>query len=98
MLEDIAVRRALRKSNNPTIRPTSEEITFKVHTSSTVNVGADVRLTIEMRNTDLKKLTVQAMVSGTVVMYNGVALSKLPSQQAEVSLGPYASEYIIRSI
>ena len=89
-LEDVAVRRALRKSNNPTIRPNSKDITFMVRTSSYVYVGHDVRLTIEMRNTGMKTLQIQATVSGNVVMYNGVALSGIQAEKTEVRLGPYA--------
>eukprot|EP00112_Aurelia_sp_Birch-Aquarium-sp1_P005516 Seg1628.2 transcript_id=Seg1628.2/GoldUCD/mRNA.D3Y31 product="Protein-glutamine gamma-glutamyltransferase K" protein_id=Seg1628.2/GoldUCD/D3Y31 len=90
-LEDVAVRRALRKSNNPAIRPNSKDITFTMRTSSYVYVGHDVRLTIEMRNTGMKTLQIQATVSGNVVMYNGVALSGIPAEKTEVRLGPYAS-------
>ena len=89
-LEDIAVRRALRLSNNPTIRPNSKDVTFTVRTSSYVYVGHDVRVTIEMRNTGLKTLKIQATLSGNVVMYNGVSLNKVPSETTEVQLGPYA--------
>eukprot|EP00794_Sanderia_malayensis_P015757 gene15757-17346_t len=98
MLEDITVRRALRKSNNPLIRPTSKDITFKVQTSSFLFVGDDLHVVIEMHNTDRRTFTVQATVSGNVVMYNGVALNKLSPQLTQVRLGPYATAAYLQDI
>lgn len=92
-LEDVAVRRALRLSNNPTIRPNSKDVTFNVRTSSYVYVGNDVRVTIEMRNTGMKTVNIQTTLSGNVVMYNGVSLNTIPADQTEVKLGPYACKY-----
>ena len=91
-LEDIAVRRALRMSNNPTIRPNSKDVLFTLRLSSYVYVGHDVSMTIEMRNTGMKNLKIQATVSGNVVMYNGVSLNSLKTQKTDVQLGPYACE------
>ena len=89
-LEDIAVRRALRLSNNPDIRPNSKDVKFTVRTSNYVYVGHDVKVTIEMRNTGMKRLQIQATLSGSVVMYNGVSLDRISPEKAEVQLGPYA--------
>ena len=80
-------------SKNPDIRPSSKDVKFTVRTSSYVYVGDDVRVTIEMRNTGLKTLHVQATLSGNVVMYSGVSLSRIPSEKTEVQLGPYACTY-----
>ena len=87
------MRRALRLSNNPTIRPNSKDVKFTVRTSSYVYVGNDVKVTIEMRNTGMKSLDIQATLSGNVVMYNGVSLNAIPAEKTKLNLGPYACEY-----
>ena len=90
ILEEIAVRRALRISNNPDIRPYNNDVQFTVRTSSYVYIGRDVRVTIEMRNTGKKMLQIQATLSGNIVMYNGVSLNRISPEKKEVQLGPYA--------
>ena len=93
VLEDISVKRALRLSSNPTIRPYPNDIRFQINMKNDVQVGSDIIMTLNMRNSSTKNLKVIAMIGGHVVMYNGMSVEQVKNIEAQVEIRPFSCKF-----
>ena len=85
-LELITVKRAMHLSNNKIVSDTPEDLKYDLKTDSHIQVGKDITLRLNIRNTAVKNRKVKVMIGGNVLTYNGVSLDHLPIRKAEVEV------------
>ena len=83
-LELITVKRAMRLSHNKIIKDMPQDLKFELSSDPHVPVGKDIALRLNIRNSGTKNLPVRIMIGGNIVMYNGMALDKIPLKRWDI--------------